>query len=862
MSEEFGNSTEKSNSEKSTALEKREVVAERTQTSLVEQARGLLSDDSPADMQAVKPNQLSAALSNFFKAELPSRREMDSILAYVKESPTKIRERAEEIEQLCSRLIDSEQQPNLAGMLLISEIEHAQGAVLLDNKLTLSLYRKFRPDNVQKLIEELYEKNDPEGNVVLHRLLDFCQQFWSSLQNIVPDDAEYWDIKEIDADWEGRPTFTQEMVPLLREGMDKAENYLLKKHFVDALETVELWGDKEGGMSGSPGGMSDATIFSHRALGPSIDLRRRMNMWSGYPIAQELVPIAQGYVGLYTHGELQNVFPEVFSTDNDEISREDQELISLNDNESYDWIYDSLNRPELDEADSSTGLEKLRSLWNLDEDLKQSGDSFYFDLGRINLEGLHPTVRSDILARNFFILQNLHGSQREPRPLSEEEFQRKLFPAGSGTSSQEYMYKYLSNFSMREKVQAEFGISIAELSFAEQMHFLEYLNSRPEQEFNEAKQFSKELGTDALHTFLVVGDDPILREQVYKFSRTAPLDDVRKVLKTYGSLVSVIDDLDTYLANNFGAQNHAATADVTSKIIDRSKRFLAESVSSDTHDLGSITENLERMKSDALVFAAAFRTLRERGELSDIGTLRGVSLVTERASKFAESMAEVKKIEQLIEEAYRASPASFRKKVLDSFHTALVNPNTRFYVLKRNDEPIAALRFDDIKDAEGRIKERYFGSFVSDSAYGNGKLGEAIFEKAIDAETKEGTPINAHCNPFSAITQKYIEAGFVATGLEDYAGVPSFSIRLEAKINGRSETKAWKAEQIIQAALSQNTETIQAFSVQRPEEIPFNLVNEGFVLTRYLKQGERLYAVFERLSVEPDSADDAEKGIA
>ncbi len=51
-------------------------------------------------------------------------------------------------------------------------------------------------------------------------------------------------------------------------------------------------------------------------------------------------------------------------------------------------------------------------------------------------------------------------------------------------------------------------------------------------------------------------------------------------------------------------------------------------------------------------------------------------------------------------------------------------------------------------------------------------------------------------------------------------------------------------------------------------QIPFNLVNEGFALTRYLKQGNRIYAVFEKLPQAVSSgnsdtvSEDAEKGTA
>jgi predicted GNAT family N-acyltransferase len=438
-------------------------------------------------------------------------------------------------------------------------------------------------------------------------------------------------------------------------------------------------------------------------------------------------------------------------------------------------------------------------------------------------------------------------------------------------------YIHILRSDVRQVIEAEFGFELKDLTIREQIGFISFTKDVRIFEADMVKKYTHEYGTVGAQTFLALNSlAPDMGWAYISFAEYPLLElksEILKVFKLYIEIEHKALETEEYLSRNFNVQDKAIIQGTIFNIRRRAVEIFSSSLNSINQLLsGQVTRKqwekaIRKVKADTILFTTAFRALKDSGQL-DIESIRGTSFETETGQELGNNEKDRSQITSLMEEAYKGQPEEFTQAVLTSLDQSFDNPNSKFYLLRRNDKVISALRFDDIKNEKGEVTERYFGSFVSDSAYGNGKLGEAVFEKAIEAESAKGEPISAHCNPLSPISQKYIEAGFVATELEDYADVPSFSIRLDSKINELSQTKRWKPEQIIQAALSQNTDTIQVFSVHRPEEIPFNLVNEGFALTRYLKQGNRIYAVFEKLPQAVSSgnsdavSEDAEKGTA
>ncbi len=624
-----------------------------------------------------------------------------------------------------------------------------------DPALTLTLCKAYDVSALLEQIKQLAQESNPEHRAQLHHFLDFCVLFARSEHNLTPDLPQSYEL-EVFAQ-HGQPTLDNELQMLLHSWPKEETNYLLAMHIEDALESFNLWGTKEGAHSGSPGGASDETIFSSRLLYQSFFLRRELNLYTGHSIAHMLVPLAEGYIGLYIHGQLVQAYPAPNHERYHAQRNEDEMLIAKNDSE-YDWIYDSLAIPLPENAHPSLGLRKLQDLWNLYDDCKQDGQPFYFDFSRIPLEALHPTVRADILEHNFKILQEIHAHDSLPLPLSEKTFMEAVFPDGSGTSARCELYRYLSSFSMREKLVREFGDDIASLTLYEQSNFLSFLEEADIESVREVETLVLQHGMDFTRTFLLIGDDVSLQQAFFSFAHEHP-ERVASVIEDIGALAATIARLKGQLLEIFGSAHSSVAEECTRRLVIRAKETLQACMSGYAENDG-----VSAVLGDAAIFAFSFRLLRERGELSLATIPESASLSFKSVPSLNLTPEERMDMAALYQKAHSDEDPSYIARLIDANNEVAKSSASTFYLMKHADALIGMIRFDEKRNERGDLIELYAGGFNVDRAYGNGKLGEALFEASFEQMKKRGIPIKAHVRKDSPMVDKYRLWGFVIIG--------------------------------------------------------------------------------------------------
>ncbi len=416
------------------------------------------------------------------------------------------------------------------------------------------------------------------------------------------------------------------------------------------------------------------------------------------------------------------------------------------------------------------------------------------------------------------------------------------------------IYTAFSSVRMRTFFEEYFDFSFADVPIYAQLQLLKYVWDKNESDIRTARNFIHEGATPQEKTNRFVSflslEQGALPKEILGIGEKMPRDVADRVFAKYADLVDTAEHVRQLLFGSLPRETEVRVDvinEITNKLLSRGKTLLTNFADRRSADLADIPRAIEAMQTDIEFFKSTIKTLLEQGEF-DINMIHGVSFETESGVNLKQNVADTEKIEKLLQDTYRNEPAMFRAKIISTFEQSLTNPATNFYVLKHDNELIVALRFDTVKDANGDTTGKYFGSFVSNPAYSNGKLGEAILEKALEVESHERVPIYAYCNPKSPITGKYIESGFIATGSESYSGVPSLAIVLEPELNERSETKRWSANRIVRATLEQNTDTIKAFATTTIDAIPFDLVSDGYSLVRYIKVDNLFYSVFERIS--------------
>lgn len=699
---------------------------------------------------------IAGSIAQLFEEDtLPDRIAVDDIPKWIAQGSEKKRARGAEVEQQLTALLERYHSLNLAGFILLPEIEAAQGSSLFGPKLTIAILEHANPSAFNKPLTKLVEINDPQGNIVAHQLLDFRQMFAESLMNITPHDEEYEDLQNSEG------MFATTTSDALRQLKAYAPNYLLSKHVQDTLEsdTTELWGEKPDALPGVPGGTRDEKIYTFARLQESFSLRRKLGIWEGNLIANPVLPIAPGYTALYGHiGTIEKVF-RTETNDSTSIENEERAYIDAND-PSYDWIYDSLNVPLSHDESPSMGLNKLRSIWDLSDDLKRRGASFYFDTERIHMQELHPMVRGDILRRNCEFLQRHHGTENVAVSLVPEQVSRILFPIPElGEASEEYLYKVFSSLGMRKKIEDDFGVQLEELSFPAQAQLLTLLNTRTKDEFGAVKKFSHEFGAHGLRTFLVTAQDEQLRDKVFAFAEHVSKADAEKVLAAYASLVTKIDDIGGYLQTQFHKDNTQAVETIIGRMLERGRNVLRQAYEHKDNPEKLLTL-INEVNADNAIFYEGFKALRKQGEIKDFSDIIDLSFASIEAGPSIFLQEDMDEMIRITRQNYADKSEEFREAVVKGLTNALDREGTKFYILRHRGKIVGFNRFDEMPPATDGRARRYFGSFNVDPAFGNGKIGDVMIEQTVFKEAHSAI-IEAHCLPDAPVTQRYLRDGFV-----------------------------------------------------------------------------------------------------
>lgn len=218
------------------------------------------------------------------------------------------------------------------------------------------------------------------------------------------------------------------------------------------------------------------------------------------------------------------------------------------------------------------------------------------------------------------------------------------------------------------------------------------------------------------------------------------------------------------------------------------------------------------------------------------------------SSKLSENQREQMRL--LLRTNYEAAyphqrDTSFREEVARSLESAFSRSGTDFYILKDGEQIVSFNRFDTHADAENSRTVLYFGSFNADPKYRG--VGGVMLEHTIQEKLQTCDVMQAHCDPASDISKKYIEDGFIATNTETVAGNFSFEIWRSRDSSEQLVTKEMPVSDLI-AVVDTSQRPEDHFFVRRVEpEDSFPELDSGlgYALTRYFTVQGVTYAAFE-----------------
>ncbi len=474
----------------------------------------------------------------------------------------------------------------------------------------------------------------------------------------------------------------------------------------------------------------------------------------------------------------------------------------------------------------------------------------YFKLGDLASE--EKEIRAEVLDVTKNLLFHLTGRETVEEL---EEREQMLY---------EFTAHYHEFFNKEWLVEA--GIRFNNLSFGEQGWFMQYAKHQQwvnsQEKFERDKEFFQVYGETGIRCFLSL-EQGMSGDRIVNIGLGMPHYIAERIFEKYSDIIDTTDRAGVYLTEyfpNMEGRSPGLTAYVKENMLRKAKDvliFFANKVEKEGEipDSKEVLKQLENVKEEAILFTGTFKAIRQ--ELPHIGLneMGMVDFAIEPAMNLADNKQAVEQMEKIYRENYKDYPEKFVHGLMEGFADALKNPESHFYVLRHKGDVVAFSRFDKVYGKEGEVDHLYFGSFNVDPSYQSAKLGEALIEQSLMEEGALGVPIEADCDPNNPITQKYIEKGFVAISFYHLEGVPSFHIKFDYDLNKHLKSKQTERNEIVQksevVAAGQDSVT----KIYLKNDIPdFSPCNNGYALTRYFTENEKIYCVFEKILYQEELA--------
>ena len=363
------------------------------------------------------------------------------------------------------------------------------------------------------------------------------------------------------------------------------------------------------------------------------------------------------------------------------------------------------------------------------------------------------------------------------------------------------------------------------------------------------KTFCGKFGVAGLKTFLSLEYGRDFGDKIIEIGEKLPGDDAKKVFAKYSELVAQLDDVQGVLKESY---HQDGTTDEISKIkesiLKKGKDLLgyfADSLASGVQPSSDdVISYLEQIEAGALTFFLTFKALKEDGNLPVFEEIKNLSIEVKDTNNITDKEKEM--IKGLYRLNYKDDP-EFLKVLLQKFDERSKNPETKFYLLKYQDNVKAVQAFTPDENRKGVL---YGHSTNVDASLRGISIGNTMFEKVRGQLAKDNI-LTADCAAYMPIGSKNIETGYIATKFYDYMGHPSFFVERNDSKNDKywGKTMRGKEQEIIKMYQDGHLpENVKVVLGSEQAEVSLESINEGYVLTRYFKDksSNKWYAVLER----------------
>lgn len=291
----------------------------------------------------------------------------------------------------------------------------------------------------------------------------------------------------------------------------------------------------------------------------------------------------------------------------------------------------------------------------------------------------------------------------------------------------------------------------------EQVQVVRYMQEYSVRNFKEFDSFVQNYGSVGLRTFLSCEYGLKMGDAILELGQRLPQETAKKVFSKYAEIVDISEQTLDYLEKTKTEEKEYTSEKINSikeSLLASAKDFLlklADSTSQRSEK--EILDELAHKKADLLLLAAFYRQADLKKE-----NFPGLKF-EQKISSTDLSPTDKERMIDLARFNYRATPDFAEKIVLPSLQRGLADENNYFYILRKDNEIAAFVRFEP-QGGEGNF---YIGSFnVDENAQGAG-IGQTFFGEVIKREGRDKR-LFASVELNKPIASFYInKVGFVAT---------------------------------------------------------------------------------------------------
>jgi N-acetylglutamate synthase-like GNAT family acetyltransferase len=379
----------------------------------------------------------------------------------------------------------------------------------------------------------------------------------------------------------------------------------------------------------------------------------------------------------------------------------------------------------------------------------------------------------------------------------------------------ELLFQHLYRPEMRERIESEFGVKLNELPFHYHVHFLKFLSEKNIDEAESVKDFlnqsqNEQARINRIKSFLSLEQGEEMGRKIFGIGESLDQESADAIFAKYAEIVDLTGEARGELSALFKESKNIPQDTIESTIqnlikkangllVDFSEKIEAAKRKDKTLDNEKILTDLENYKTDLLLTANVYKSLKETGAAANLEDFKGV--VFEQRSALQIDEGELEQMARIYASNYEKQPGlqdalvpGFREKIKTGGDDVTV------YMYKKDGAIFAFNRFD--LDRAKNIK--HFASFNVNPVVAGSSIGRSLLDATLEKETANGQTIQAECLPETDISHCYIEkCGFIVKKVSDFPDTKIKIFEIERKPeNADYSCRKLKPEEIITQYIS------------------------------------------------------------